>query len=380
MASKFYTNLYKTGRAVNAQALLKAKSESISPTGDPSLDWSFGGGFARNRLNLIYGSSKSCKSLIAMIAAVNEQKRTGGDILIFDSEYYFDDPSAVQRLVDIGADLTKVHIISSNQLGVLFGNIGDLETDLKNEEIKLCAVVVDSLGGIQVGNAENKILKGETDEAGDAGRGNAKYLNPVVGFVLRLCAEYKITGFLVQHCIINQEKYGSDYLLTGGERTKFLSNTILFVQGSTAQDSVLVGDEIRVKKDIKVEAAAGLAMTGKKILARCEKTRNTTENKKVEFFINLKEARFARREESILNLAMRLGVFYHPISKETGKELNAFFEFRKGTSAPMRFHGEDKTFEALKNDDLYNDVYDACMASEKSDATAEEMIEVKDEK
>ena len=376
MASKFYTNLYKTGRAVNAAAVAKGKSDSIAPTGDPALDWSLGGGWAKNRLNLIYGPSKSGKSLIAMKGAVDQQKEKGGDIVIFDSEYYFDDPAAVQRLADIGADLDKVHIISSNQLGTLFGNIADLEVDLKEKNIDIAAIIIDSLGGIQVGNAENKILKGETDEAGDAGRGNAKYLNPVLGFVLRLCAENKVTGFVVQHCIVNQEQYGQKYLLTGGERLKFLSNTIIFVEGSTAKDSVLVGDEMRVDKDIKIEQAKELAMTGKKILARCEKTRNTTENKKVEFFLNLKEAKFARPEESLFNLAKRLGVVYHP-QKDNGGESIAYWEFRKGTSAPMRFHGEAKTLEALEDKGLYRDVYEACMASDKTEAVSEKMSDVK---
>jgi RecA/RadA recombinase len=387
MASKFYTNLYKTGRAVNAAAVAKSKHESISPTGDPSVDWTLGGGWARYRLNLIYGPSKSCKSFVAMHAAIEEQKRTGGDIVIFDSEYYFDDPAAVQRLADMGADLDKVHIISSNQLGILFGNIADLETDLKQsiaeddpkkKNLNLCAIIIDSLGGIQVGNAENKILKGEVDEAGDAGRGNAKYINPVLGFVLRLCAEYKVTGFAVQHCIKNQEKYGPEYLLTGGERLKFLSNTILFLEGSTAKDSVLVGDGLRVDKEIKVEAAKGMAMVGKKILVRCEKTRNTTENKKAEFFINLKEAHFARAEESLFNLAKKLGVLYHPLSAE-GKTSVSWYEFRKGDCAPMKFNGEAQTTEAMTDKTLFNDIYEACMASDKSEATEDEISEVKND-
>ena len=378
MPSKFYTNLYKTGRAVNAAAVAKNKYESISPTGDPSVDWCLGGGWARNRLNLIYGPSKSCKSFVAMHAAIEEQKRTGGDIVIFDSEYYFDDPAAVQRLADMGADLNKVHIISSNQLGILFGNIADLEEDLKKDNIKICAIIIDSLGGIQVGNAENKILKGEVDEAGDAGRGNAKYINPVLGFVLRLCAEYKVTGFVVQHCIKNQTGYGPEYLLTGGERLKFLSNTILFLEGSTAKDSVLVGNGLRVDKEIKVEAAKGMAMVGKKILVRCEKTRTTTENKKAEFFINLKDAHFARAEESLFNLAKKLGVFYHPLNAE-GKESIAYYEFRKGNCAPMKFHGEAETTDALTDASLFNDVYEACMMSDKTEATEDAISDVKND-
>jgi RecA/RadA recombinase len=354
----FMKKILKRSNAMIGEAIATMDRQSMVYAGDPALDWAING-FSRGRLNLIYGPNKSGKSAISMIWAAQLQKENPDHwVIIYDSEYYYHkDPQNVQRLITFGLNLDRVLIVSSNQIGEAFHGLADLEEDVKAGKMKVCAIIVDSWGGFQSDQAEAKIAKNEAETAGNNFGGNAKFINPIIGQLLRIQAENDITGINIQHCIKNVEQYGDRWILLGGERLKFLCHRILFVESSQAADSKLVeGDQQNAKKDGEI------TFVGKKILARCEKSRGVVEGRKVEFWMNFVECRFARPEHSLFTLASNLGVIYHPGGNNVwwaydmdGKEFKA--------------QGAEKMAQLLAgNQALYTRVFQDCKSSKKMDA------------
>ena len=351
-----------------AAALKSRKNESRINCGDPSLNWCVGG-WSHGRMNLIYGPKGSGKSAIAVVGAAECQRKSGGYVIIFDSEYYYlNRPERVTRLEKFGLDAEKTIVISSNQMDVLFANLSDLMEDAISGDMKVCAVIVDSWGGIQSDRAESKIsghtaknksVKKEISSAGDQ-YGNAKYMNPVLGYLLRMCAENDVTGFAVQHCIQNLDDYGGPWKMLGGERLRFLVDTTVLVESASA---AIVAGDIDAPKMYDPSAVR----VGKLIRAKCEKSRLVVEGRKAEFFMNFDECRFARKEESLFTLASNLGVIGHPMN-EKGKVNNAMWEYPAGMGSAIKAHGQDKMIELLKDDILFTKIYNDCMENKNTDA------------
>jgi len=374
----------------------KLRGEATSYMGDPALQWGVGG-WIRGRGNLIYGPEKSGKSSVCMKAAGEEQKKTGGWVLIFDSEYNYKDPNEVDESGNLteaatkarkrynmaGLDPDKVFIISSNEVNVLFKDLSEFEKQIREGDLEVSAIIVDSWAGIQDEHAKNAISEGEISKAGNKFGGTAKTMGPIMQSLLRLSAENAVTLFIVQHCIPNMDQYGPRWILLGGQKLKYLVHCALFVETVAAKDAGLLADGTTTK-----ENADGVRV-GKKIRFRCEKSREVVEGRKGEFWMNFETLEFAKPEESLFNLATNLGIIGHPevveletvgpnkgqpkVDKKTGepiKKINKmYWEFPVGAPTPQKFHGEAKTVEALKSDkDLFNAVYQACLSSTKESA------------
>jgi RecA/RadA recombinase len=362
--ANFLKKLLKTEHAGVLSALLENADTRELYAGDPSLDWCVKG-WHSGGINLIYGPSGSGKSSVAMRSAVDVWKKDPESlIVVFDSEFFYKGKENLQRLSDFGVDPDKVVLIFGNTISKLFDNLQDLEEDIKSKTINVAAIIIDSLGAIQNLNAENKIIKGEAEAAGDAHRGNAKAINPILGVFNRITAEHNIPLFAVQHCIKNQEQYGDRYILIGGERLKFLSQRVLFVEGSTAKDAKLtVHDQAFDPSNPETE------IVGKKILAKCVKSRGGMEGGRVEFWFNFKEARFARPEVSLFNLASNLGVIYHP--EKDGKVNNVWWAYNL-IGKEIKAQGAAKMQELLASDsELFNRVMADCRHSKSKNGTAE---------
>lgn len=351
------------GKAAVAEQIAKLEKDSKIYAGDPALDWCIGG-WARNRINLIYGPHKSGKSAITAMAAAAIQKEEGGWVIIFDSEYYYkDERDQAKRLAAFGLDLEKTLVISSNKIAELFYGLASLEKDIQSGDLKVSAIVVDSWGGIQSDQAESKIEENKADTAGNSFGGNAKFMNPILGQLLRICAENGVTLFAVQHCIRDMDTGG--WHLLGGERLRFLTNRTLFVQGSQGKQGMLLEGENILGQNDKYSDEL---IVGKKILARCEKSRSVVEGRKAEFFINFDECRFAKPELSLFNLATKLKVIVHPVNPETGKENKMWWQYPAGEIG-MKLQGKN-FIEQLKEDrQLFSRVLQDCMKSSSKDAS-----------
>lgn len=366
----FLKKLLKKEHAGVLANLMETTENRLSYCGDPSLDWAIKG-WHTGGINLIYGPSGSGKTAIALAAAAAEWKKDETKfVLVYDTEYLsYKDRVMYERMVQFGIDASKIIYIPGNLIADLYDTLPDLEEDVKSGKLRLAAIVKDSLGGIQNMNAENKITKGEAGAAGDAHRGNAKSMNPILGVFNRMCAEHNIPAFVVQHCIKNQEMYGEKWVLLGGERLKFLSQRAVCVESSAARDGQMFDGDIMFNSTKPAETE-GLQKVGKKILAKCTKSRGGMEGCKAEFWFNFKEARYAKPEVSLFNLAVNLGIIYHPGGN------NSWWAYSM-VGNEVKAHGQSKMQEILAaNREVFDRILSDCKASVKTTATTDEMSAV----
>lgn len=358
--------------------------------GDPAVDWAQGG-YSRGGVNLFYGPTKSGKSTLALKLAAIEQKlvsdKTGVPhwVIIYDSEgaHDMENPATFARWELLGLDTEHTLAVSSNEVDVLFGDIGKLEGDLKatrdatlegkdavkklkDDALHVAAIVVDSWGGIQSEQAKDKINAGNISGAANQYGGNAKTINPLIQTILRLGATYGITTFHVQHCIENMDKdprtgayRGPKWILLGGQKLRYLSHAITFLEGVEGKDSFIDANGNLVSE------SEGVA-TGKKIRIRCEKSRRQVEGRKSETWVDFTTCKFARKSITLFNLASSIGVLVHPVNPDTGKTNNMWWQV-EGTD--KKFHGQAGTIAALETDEeLYNLVWKKSLESKTSDA------------
>lgn len=379
--SSFLKKLLKADHAGVVASLMETAEKRDTYAGDPSLDWGIKG-WHTGGINLIYGPSGCGKSALALSAAAETWKKNQDSyVVIYDSEfYYYKNKANYERIAQFGIPLDKVILIAHNTIAVLFESLPQLEEDMNPDKktgkvaLKVCAIIIDSLGGIQNQNAENKILKGESEAAGDAHRGNAKSMNPILGVFNRITAIHNIPCFIVQHCIKNQEMYGDKWVLLGGERLKFLSQRVVQVESSLSREAKLFAGDIPFNKDKPTEME-DLVQVGKKIIFKCIKSRGGMEGGKGEFFFNFIEARFAKPDISLFNLASKLDVFYHPLN-EAGKPNNSWWAYNL-IGKEIKAHGQSKMQEMLATDkELFARVLADCRASTKTSATDEQMSSV----
>lgn len=368
--------------------------------GDPAIDWAQGG-YARAGVNLFYGPTKSGKSTMALKAAALEQKLvtalTGTPhwVIIYDSEgaHDMENPATFERWAMLGLDVEHTLAISSNEVDMLFGDIGKLEGDLKatreamlggkeaikklgKEALHIAAIVVDSWGGIQSEQAKDKINAGNVSGAANSYGGNAKTINPLIQTLLRIAATYAITTFHVQHCIENMDKdprtgayRGPKWILLGGQKLRYLSHAITFLEGVEGKDSF-----IDANGNLTSESE-GVA-TGKKIRIRCEKSRRQVEGRKAETWVDFTTCTFARKSITLFNLASGIGVITHPVNPETGKPNNAWWKV-EGTETKV--NGQANMIAALDADkSLYETVWKKCLESKTVDAIGVDLGDVEE--
>jgi RecA/RadA recombinase len=357
----FFSKLQKECGAVIASVAAKEKLASTLYAGDPYLHWAIGG-WSLGKVNILYGPAGSGKSTVALNAIGRaQQKKPGSWVFIIDSELYFvDRPDRIARLnTAFGIDLEHCAIVSTKEINVAFANLFDLIESVKDGEIALAGWLIDSWKGFENKAAVKKILKGEIDDAGNATRGNAKTLNPILDQIVKLAAIARAAVFVTQHVAQNQEEYGPDYLLPGGENLRHQADAIVYLETINASDAKLGdGDTKIAKSDLETEKI------GKRIRVKAEKTRNTVEGKKCEVWFNFRDGHFALPEQSLFDLAVRIGVIYHPLN-DKGKENNAYWAF---DGCEEKFHGQENMVSAIKtNEELRNKIQAACFPQNITD-------------
>lgn len=382
----YLSKLFKKEEASVASVLMKEEYNSVLHCGDPALSWCIGG-WTKHRPNLVYGPSGSGKSALAQKGAAEAQReRPGSVVLINDSEYYYyEQPERAARLAKFGIDVENTLIIPGNTIDTAFNRLTDIEKLLEEGKIDISAWIIDSWSGFENKASAKKMDKGEAMEAGDAHRGNAKTMNPVLTRIIRLCAQYKITCFIVQHVMVNQEQYGPKYLLLGGEKLRHLCDSILFVESIARSDA-------RLGADGEVLAATSTDVAvGKRIRAKATKTRNTVEGKTVEFWMDFENCTFAKQEDSLFILATQLGVIDYQktverddegnpiIDKKTGEikvKKSSKYEFPAGDTDAQDLGTVSAVKEKLKDKNFFAKVLDACMKSKKTSAASGTVSEV----
>lgn len=367
--------------AKKSEILYKSlKGERLGDMGDPCLHWATGG-YVRGGANLLYGPSKSGKSTLALkYAAQEQQKKENGVVLLLDTENALVDHNEVdelgkptkaalqtrQRFTEAGLDPDRVLLWKSNRATELFVPLRNMEDDLEKDPQMVAAIIIDSWEGIQSDQAAGKIEKGDAGNAGNAFGGNSKTINPILKSLVELGNKFGVTVFSVQHVRSNMDQYGPKYLVPGGQTFMHLHHMVILIEGvETKAGALLEGDEVGNS------ASDSASKVGKLIRFKCDKSRVNTEGRNGEVFMNFKDMTFAKAEDSLFDLATRIGVVVHPINEKTGKENNLWWQFPADAATPIKWQGKAGAVKALTDDKkLYNEVWTACLASKKKDGAS----------
>jgi len=360
----YLSKMFNSERISVAKNLLEKKKDLIS-TGSIALDWAIGGGVPKGELVLFWGPQGSGKTLQALKLLAHELRNNQDKFAIWvDTEYSFD----VQRAETMGVDTSRVILIQSNTFEGAIAPLAKIEKEIQKEK-NICAIILDSVKGLQAVNSQNQMEEGNIESAANAYGGISKSVNPALHVLLRLANECNVLTVLTNHANMNMDtmtaKY-KPYTLTGGQMLKHLCSTIVLLEKPENAKSALLSES---KDGYGNEIKYGS-------LVRCtvNKTRQTVEGKRAEFAQNMETGEIEQKEAELFRLAKNLGVVW------AEGQSYGFGDPSMGIKA--RF--ESGFIKLLENDtNLFNKVLLACketkILSAVDAATSRESIEWKDE-
>jgi len=297
----YLSKMMNSERISVAKNLLN-KEKELRSTGSVALDWAVGGGVPVGELVLFWGSMGTGKSTNILKLVAAELKRFPEKFAIWvDTEYSFD----AKRAEFLGVDCDRVIVIQSNTFEGAISPLAKMEEDIK-EHKNICAIVVDSIKGLQSVNSESQMSEGNTSSAANAFGGVAKSVNPALHVLLRLANECQILTLLTNHANMNMDpmtaKY-QPYILSGGQQLKHLCSTIILLdKPQNAKSKLLSTSKDAYGNDIAY---------GSVVRCTVNKTRMTVEGKKAEFAMNMETGAVEKKEEELFRLAKGLGVIWN---------------------------------------------------------------------
>jgi len=309
-----------------AKITVERQNLSLVPTPSSALTWALCGGIVRNRLNIFAGDSGSGKSTLSIIqAAIIQQQTPEGVVVIIDTEYYYNNqPSRVARLATMGLDLDRTLIRSTNDPNEAFKLIAKIEGFCK-DGIKICACIVDSLGGVLPSSSLDKIAEGDAESGGNSYGGTAKLIASTVKAALRVGAEQNVTFFMVQHAMDDLTSRFPKKIIKGGQTLRLESDTMCLMSTVDAKDS-------RFDISGRVADSKTMVYRGKTIRVKVEKCRDGVEGRTVTFPIDFINGSMMNDDQVLFDLGAAIGVVYHPEGKvktwgfktESGEEITGY--------------------------------------------------------
>lgn len=333
-----------------ADDLLGQDVEVIS-TGSPGLNDALGcWGIPLGRLVQFYGPPGSGKTLVSMLLIKEAQKKDKeAKQVVIDAENSFSPDWAntvgcdTSRIIIVDGDLAvqgrscftmllgkpkedkQHHLIGKTQEGLL--------DKIKNKEININLIVLDSLGSIIP----------PIEDVSEIGKSNISPLPRFLSTVLKkLSLEVKkanIPFVMINHKKANMDPYGADHTFSGGNAYgHFLSANIYFEAVQRKDAAILDNHEEKI---------------GGPIRAKIEKSKFGPWPRQCEFKVDFGKGIVDTHEE-IANLAIKYGIVSKPnnVSHQFGdKTFRGFDNFCKAllTDAEMLSDIEKKLEEVRKN-------------------------------
>src|ERR1035437_9145036 len=127
---------------------LNAKLLPVVPTRSPSLNWAPSiGGFQPGKISVLYGPEQSGKSLLAMMAVADVQKKDPDAIFVwFDAEFSFN----LTLFKKIGGDASRLVVRKSNDPLKIFDYIGGEMLEMLQDGAPIRGIVIDSIKAIAI--------------------------------------------------------------------------------------------------------------------------------------------------------------------------------------------------------------------------------------
>lgn len=323
---------------------LNSKLPPVVPTRSPSLNWATAiGGFQPGKVAVLYGPESSGKSLLAMMAVADEQKRDKDAIFIwFDAEFSFNLP----LFIKIGGDPKRLVVRKSNDPLKIFDYIGGEMLEALQEGAPIRGIVIDSIKAIRYPKETN--MKQTTDQK--MGGTGASYLPSTLKLVIPVIAEYNLLTFFIQQVTMEidpMKALRNPYVITEGRALKHAADLMLEIVKLDTKNGILESGET-------ISGAA--QQTGHKVRVKVKKNRLGAPARMAQFTYHYDQGIIDTATE-IFELGKSLGVVFHPKNPETGKENVQMWAF--GTYAPIR--GEANMLEFVKGSRAVQDeIMNAC--------------------
>ncbi len=300
---------------------LNSKLPPVVPTRSPSLNWATSiGGFQPGKVAVLYGPESSGKSLLAMMAVADEQKKDKDAIFIwFDAEFSFNLP----LFLKIGGDAKRLIVRKSNDPLKIFDYIGGEMLEALQEGAPIRGIVIDSIKAIRYPKEAN--MKQTTDQK--MGGTGASYLPSTLKLVIPVIAEYNLLTFFIQQVTMEidpMKALRNPYVITEGRALKHAADIMLEIVKLDTKNGIIESGET-------ISGAA--QQTGHKVRIKVKKNRLGAPARMAQFTYHYDNGIVDTATE-IFELGKSLGVVFHPINPETGK-VNAQM-WQVGSHAPIR--------------------------------------------
>lgn len=314
------------------------------PTRSPSLNWATSiGGFQPGKVNVLYGPESSGKSLLAMMAVADEQKRDPEAIFIwFDAEFSFN----LELFKKIGGDAKRLIVRKSNDPLKIFDYIGGELLEALQEGAPIRGIVIDSIKAIRYPKESN--MKQTTDQK--MGGTGASYLPSTLKLVIPVIAEYNLHAFFIQQVTMEidpMKALRNPYVITEGRALKHAADIMLEIVKLDTKAGVLENGE---------NIHGGAQQVGHKVRIKVKKNRLGAPARSAQFTWHYDNG-VVDTDVEIFELAKSIGVVYHPINEATGKVNNQMWQF--GNYDPIR--GEANMLEFVKSSkQVQDEIMAAC--------------------
>lgn len=337
-----------------AAADITKKEKPVIPAWSPSLSWATTiGGFKPGKINVLYGSESAGKSLLAMMAIVEMQRRDPEAIGIwFDCEFSFNS----NMFTKLGGDPDRLVVRKSNNPLTIFDYIGGDLLEMLQDGAPVKAIVIDSLASIRY----PKDMRKQTTDMIMGGSG-AAYLGSALKLVIPVIAEHQLLTFFVQQVrqqIDPMKALRNPYVLPDGIALKHCADLMLEITRlDTKNGSIEGGDTI----------AGGTAQVGHKVRVKVRKNRMGAPARVAQFSFHYDKG-ITDVGDEVFELGKSLGVVFHPINPDSGKPNIQMWQFGKGL--PIR--GEQNMKNAVIADKhLQDEIMKACFAYKDSSVEAD---------
>ena len=314
------------------------------PSRSPSLNWATSiGGFKPGKISVLYGPEQSGKSLLAMMAIADGQKKDPEAIYVwFDAEYSFNLP----LFRKIGGDAERLVYRKSNDPLKIFDYIGGEMLELLQEGAPIKGIVIDSIKAIRYPKESN--MKQTTDQK--MGGTGASYLPSTLKLILPVISDYNLLTFFIQQVTMEldpMKALRNPYIITEGKALKHAADLMLEIVKLDTKAGVLESGET-------ITGAA--QQTGHKVRVKVKKNRLGIPARMAQFTYHYDHGIIDQGGE-IFELAKSLGVIFHPISTTTGKENTMMWAF--GNYDPIK--GEDNMRQFVCNSKkIQDEILEVC--------------------
>jgi recombination protein RecA len=322
---------------------LPEPTDKVIPLASPSLNWAIGnGGLIEGKAICFFGAESGGKSLLMQLTLIQIQKQDPNAIcVLFDAEYAFN--KAWFR--KLGGDLNRLIVRQTNDPIKIFDYIYGEMNEMVQEGAPIKAIAIDSVKSIKYPK-DNK--KQSTDLT--MGGGGASYLGSALKHVTPVIRENNITCVLVQQVYEEMDQYKAmrnPYKIPDGRALKHFCDYMAQVDKLETKDGIVeMGENLH----------GGAAQIGHKVRVKFKKNRTAAPYRTAQFTLNYDSGIVDTGNETF-DLGKSLGVIFHPINEETGKENVQMWQF--GNYKPIRGEANMRSF-VVNDVKVQQEVLDAC--------------------